>query len=207
VPTVEVWQARLAQEDDVVGRLAALLSPDEHERAARLANPGRWIVARAALRVVLAGRLDAHPRDVAFAIGPHGKPELPAGATRFNLSHSGDLAVIALAEHTELGVDVERTSRRSAAIERTLTAGERAALGGADRHTALLRVWCRKEAMAKAGGGGLGWAPEAFDTSRPGELSLTDLRLDDGYVGALAVHGGPPVLVRHRVDLARAPGG
>ena len=54
-----------------------------------------------------------------------------------------------------------------------------------------MRLWCRKEALAKAIGGGLGWAPEAFDTTRPGPYWLTDVPVRAGYVAALAVAGGP----------------
>jgi 4'-phosphopantetheinyl transferase len=168
--------------------LEGLLSEDERERAARLADRERWVVARAALRTVLARELAIAPAELRFALGPHGKPELPGAALRFNLSHSGDRAVIAVAG-VEVGVDVERTARRSRAVERTLTEGERAALTGPDRHVELLRIWCRKEALAKALGGGLGWAPETFDTTRPDGHVLADLDPGDGYVGAVAVAG------------------
>jgi 4'-phosphopantetheinyl transferase len=202
VRTVEVWQAALAQPPELVGKLESMLSDDERERASRLAAAPRWVVARAALRIVLAGHLGLHPRDVEFAAGPHGKPELGGSALRFNLSHSGDLALIALAENVEVGIDVERTSRRSKAVERTLTAGERATLDETDRHTGLLRIWCRKEALAKALGGGLGWAPETFDTTRPGNFQLSDLLLhDDGYVGAVAVEGDDAEIALYRVAL------
>jgi 4'-phosphopantetheinyl transferase len=202
VRTVEVWQAALAQPPELVGKLQSMLSDDERERASRLAAAPRWVVARAALRIVLAGHLGLHPRDVEFAVGPHGKPELDGSALRFNLSHSGDLALIALAENVEVGIDVERTSRRSKAVERTLTAGERATLDETDRHTGLLRIWCRKEALAKALGGGLGWAPETFDTTRPGNFLLSDLLLDDdGYVGAVAVEGDDAEIALYRVAL------
>jgi 4'-phosphopantetheinyl transferase len=196
---VEVWSVELAQPPDLVARLRALLSDDECERAARLAAAERWIVARAAVRIVLGERLGLPPAEVAIATGRHGKPELAGTPLRFNHSHSGDRALVALARGVEVGVDVERIARRSSAIERTLTEGERAALAGGDRHTELLRIWCRKEALAKAIGGGLGWAPEAFDTSRPDGHTLVDLELEEGYVGALAVAGRPPRVTHHRV--------
>jgi 4'-phosphopantetheinyl transferase len=201
VHTVEVWQATLAQPPELVGRLTRMLSDDERERAARLASPDRWIVSRAALRIVLAGRLATHPEDIELAVGPHGKPEIAGSPVRFNLAHSGDLALIALTSDLEVGIDVERTSRRSTAVERSLTPAERASLDGDDRHVELLRIWCRKEAMAKADGGGLGWAPEAFDTTAPGDLSLSDLALDDGYVGAVALTGPLPEIALYRVAL------
>jgi 4'-phosphopantetheinyl transferase len=199
VRTVEVWQAALAQPPERVRGLERMLSAQERQRAARLTAPDRWIAARAALRIVLAGHLPCHPSDVELTVAATGKPEIPGSPLRFNLSHSGELAVIALTRDAEVGVDVERTSRRSRAVERSLTPGERATLDGTDRHRGLLQIWCRKEAMAKAGGGGLGWAPETFDTTAPGSLSLTDLILDEGYVGALAIEGPPPDIALYRV--------
>jgi 4'-phosphopantetheinyl transferase len=196
VSNVEVWQVELAAGE--AGRAAALLSHDERERAARLKRPQLWIVARAALRTALGGRLGVPAAEIAFAEGPHGKPELPGSRLRFNLSHSGERALIAMADGVEVGIDVERTARRSHAVERTLTEGERAALRGVDRHVELLRVWCRKEALAKAIGGGLGWAPESFDTSCPDGYALVDLELDAGYVGALAVAGERAVVQARR---------
>lgn len=193
---VEVWQAELSVP---VARAAALLSADERARAARMAAPERWIAARAALRTVLAQRLDTAPETLVIATDEHGKPELPGNRLRFNHSHSGDRALIALAEGVELGVDVERTARRSAAVERALTAGERAVLTG-DRHLALLQVWCRKEALAKALGQGLGWTPERFDTTRPEGHVLLNLTLDPGYVGALAVAGDAVEVSYRRVE-------
>ncbi len=200
VVDVDVWEVELT----ATRRLEALLTGAERERAARLRHPGaaeRWIVARAALRIVLGERLSAAPQDVVFGEGARGKPELPGARLRFNLAHSGDRALVALAEGAEVGVDLERTARSSRAVERTLTDGERAALNGPDRHTELLRVWCRKEALAKAIGGGLGWAPETFDTSCPEPYSLVDLALDGGYVGALAVEGRAATVSVRRLDL------
>lgn len=192
---VEVWSVAL---DEAPDGLAALLSAPERARAQRLAAPDRWVAARAALRLVLAERLGTAPARVAFEEGPHGKPAV--AGLRFNLSHSGATALIAVADEAEVGVDVERTNRRSHAIERTLTAGERAGLDGGDRHLQLLRIWCRKEALAKALGRGLGWAPERFDTSRPEGHVLHDLELPAGYVGALAVAAERIEVIRRRFE-------
>ena len=197
---MHVWSVELAQPPARLPELEALLSEDERERAARLADGARWVVARAALRTVLARELSVAPSELRFALGPHGKPELPGAELRFNLSHSGDRAVIAVAR-VEVGIDVERTARRSHAIERTLAAGERAAIGDADRHVELLRIWCRKEALAKAIGGGLGWAPETFDTTRPDGHVLADLDPGEGFVGAVALAGAQLELELRRLDL------
>jgi 4'-phosphopantetheinyl transferase len=189
---VDLWQVVVSPDSDAAGRLIAATTDEERERAARLRTPGhaeRWLAARGALRRVLGERLDRAPEALTFAAGPHGKPELPGVPVRFNLSHAGDVALIALAD-VEVGVDVERLARASRAVERALTDGERAGLTADDRHAQLLRMWCRKEALAKAIGTGLGWAPERFDTSVPGGYWLTDVRVAPGYVAALAVEGG-----------------
>lgn len=167
-------------------RLRGLLSADERTRADRFKRPGhseRWTVARAALRILLCARIGCVPEEIQFGVAEHGKPFVPGSPLRFNLSHSGSLAVIALADDADVGVDVERPGRAVRAVERTLSPAERAS--GDDP----LQLWCRKEAWAKATGGGLGWAPEAFDTTRADGYALADLELEGGYVGALAVEG------------------
>ena len=191
---VEVWQV------DLEAPAPPVLSADEHDRAARYARGDdgrRWAAARAALRVLLGERVGRHPREVAFTHGPHGKPHVEGGPC-FNLSHAGAIALVALAGGREVGVDVERTDRRSHAILRALTAPEREALGERPAHLDLMRTWCRKEALAKATGGGLRWAPERFDTTAPGGFLLEDLDVAAGYVAALAVEGDAPYSISPR---------
>jgi 4'-phosphopantetheinyl transferase len=193
VRLVEVFQVDLRS--DPRG-FAGLLAADERARAAGRRDGATWAVARGALRALLGERLGLAPADVQLSAGEHGKPEVPGAALRFNVSHTGELALIALAER-EVGVDVERLDRTSRAVERTLTPGERAA--GPD-HEGLLRIWCRKEALAKAIGGGLGWAPERFDTTAPGRYTLADVPVRAGYVAALAVAGDAlEVIMRERL--------
>jgi 4'-phosphopantetheinyl transferase len=195
---VEVWLVDVSPGSDRPQRLIAATNDEERERAARLRMPGhaeRWLAARGALRTLLGERVGVAPGAVEFASGPHGKPALLGEELQFNLSHTGDLALVALGG-VAVGVDIERLDRSSRAIERALTSGERAALSADDRDAELMRVWCRKEALAKAIGTGLGWAPERFDTTAPGGYWLADLPVADGYVAALAVAGGPA-----RVDM------
>jgi 4'-phosphopantetheinyl transferase len=191
---VEVWQV------DLDAPAPPVLSADEHERAGRYARGDdgrRWAAARAALRVLLAARAGMDPREIAFTHGPHGKPHVEAGPC-FNLSHAGGIALVALAGAREVGIDVERTDRRSHAILRALTDAERLALGERPAHLDLMRIWCRKEALAKATGGGLRWAPERFDTTQPGGYALADLDVAAGYVAAIALEGDAPYSISPR---------
>jgi 4'-phosphopantetheinyl transferase len=169
---IEVWRVDLDAPADL-----ATLTSEERARAER--NP-RWGAARAALRQLLDGR------ELRFT--EHGKPWVEGGP-RFNLSHTGALALIALSATREVGIDVERADRRAQAVIRSLTATERQLLGAAPTAEQLLQTWCRKEALAKAIGGGLNWRPQDFDTTAPGGYALTDLDAGTGYVASLAVQG------------------
>src|SRR4051812_15630768 len=117
---VGVWRADLAQAA-ARGEAERLLVPSERERAARFAAAAdgrRWAAARGILRALLGALTDADPHALRFAEGPHGKPALavgPRGApaldVRFNLSHSGDVALYAVALGREVGVDLELPRR------------------------------------------------------------------------------------------------
>jgi 4'-phosphopantetheinyl transferase len=95
----------------------AVLSEDERTRAARFVRARdrrRFARCRAVLREVL-GRLLGEPAaSLRFRAAAMGKPELdhrpddPRSQWRFNVSHSSDLALIAVYRGREIGVDIER---------------------------------------------------------------------------------------------------
>ncbi len=81
-------------------------------------------------------------------------------------------------------MDVERPGRNAAAVERTLSDGERAS--GDD----LLQLWCRKEALGEGHGRRpAAGRPRPSTRRRSNGYALADLALAGGYVGALAVEG------------------
>lgn len=191
------------------------LSTDEHARAERFvkARDGRKFVrCRGALRAILGGLTDVDPREVAFQVGPGGKPMLPDGPWRFNVSHSGELALIAVAKDVELGVDVEQyrpIQQSDRIVESYFTAAESAEfrrLDEGDRAEAFIRGWTRKEAVVKAQGVGLaglatefetlfgpGRPPESFRRCEPMDevrgWRLWEVSPRPGYVATLAVAG------------------
>jgi 4'-phosphopantetheinyl transferase len=188
--TVEIWTIAF---DLDAGPLAATLSAAERERAARFhsrEHERRWAIAHGALRTILAERLGCEPAAVEFRSGEHGKPELAGREPCFSLSHCDDLALVAVAD-AEVGVDVEPASRRVDAVPRVLTPAELATLPADGREAALLRLWCRKEALAKARGTGMAIEPERLDTTRPDPFVLLDLEVP-GHTAALAAEGEAP---------------
>jgi 4'-phosphopantetheinyl transferase len=195
---VHVWRARLdGRGAEVSPSLENVLSADETARAARFCfsrDRERYISSRVMLRSILGRYLDCAPAEIRFAYGPHGKPALAdtKPAMRFNLSHSKDLLLLAVAHEREVGVDVESTEREvdfGALADRYFTSEEaqevrRAPL--AARSWKFYEVWTSNEARLKAIGTGLGG--EWRDVDR-GRWSLVNLCPADGFAAALAVEG------------------
>ena len=195
--SVHIWRADLA----AVGEgLEDLLCAAELARAAQIVPQRRraeWTRSRGVLRALLARYLSADPRELRFALGPYGKPALhrevpgkarnprgPAASDlRFNLSHSGNLALVAVSSGREVGVDVERPRAR---------------------HTAeFLRAWVAREATVKCDGGGLLASSQGFRPPGPleegrcrkgssprADLWTAALDLGPHAVAAVAVEGG-----------------
>jgi 4'-phosphopantetheinyl transferase len=145
------------------------LSPTEHARAARFGTDllrQRWIAGRATLRFLLGSALGIEPGVVQLRHGPRGRPEIAGtGAPDFNVSHTGDTALIGigvrLGAGERIGVDIERADRSVNAdglARKFLGERERAALAPLDadaRRLCFLRLWTCKEAMSKATGDAL----------------------------------------------------
>jgi 4'-phosphopantetheinyl transferase len=215
---VHVWRAEL-NHSGTAQSFFRILAPDERSRAEKFyfqKDRDRFIIARAILRVILSQYLHVEPDQVRFCYGPYGKPALIGiegdKAVRFNVSHSHDLALYAVARGREVGLDVEymREDFASEAIaEHFFSRGEVEALRElpANRRTeGFFNCWTRKEAYIKGTGLGLSLPLGQFDVSlvpgdpaallsvrenSPGasEWSLRELRPGLGYAAAIAVAG------------------
>ncbi len=152
----------------------ASLSAAEHARAARFVferDRRRYLAAHAGLRQLLAARTGVPAAALVFDEGPFGKPSLAhPSRCAFNMSHSEDVAVVALADADvgEIGVDVEMLramSDVSALARQNFSAAENdelSATAAQDQSLAFLLGWTRKEACLKAIGSGLSIAPNIF---------------------------------------------
>jgi 4'-phosphopantetheinyl transferase len=152
-------------------RLQRFLKPDEHARATRFRTwelMSRFVASRAALRAVLSGSLGMHLVDVPLAYGSYGKPYIPGSAIGFNLSHSADCALIAIALDWEIGVDVERVrpiADRDDIARQHFCPEELADLLSLEaglRDRGFFACWTRKEAYVKALGEGLNATLNSF---------------------------------------------
>jgi 4'-phosphopantetheinyl transferase len=210
---LHVWTLHLDVPAEIRARLGGLLAEQERERFERILTPAaraRRVVARAGLRLLLARYLGIGPREVELVEGTRGRPELdgPRGFS-FNLSHTADLAVFAIARRAAVGVDIEALDRRAPTrglIERTLNTRERERVmrADADRRTAaFLEYWTVKEAYVKALGVGLALDLRKVGVERcadrprldlpqgSGEWRVRRLRPRPGIVGAVVTDGAP----------------
>jgi 4'-phosphopantetheinyl transferase len=199
---VHIWRAAL---DETGWPDAHRLPAPERERAASFLReePGRrWVAARWALRRVLEGYLEEPAAEIELELGDNGKPRLPNGAgIEFNLSHSNGLALVAVAEGREVGVDVELIEPGRDLVglsERALSQEEAAAVraaSDAERPPVFYAAWTRHEASLKCLGTGLGAnANGQFPTSegenRPlanGAMAVENVDVVPGYAAAIAV--------------------
>jgi 4'-phosphopantetheinyl transferase len=214
---VHVWRATLAWPEAAACRLEQCLAADERDKMQRFRfekDRRRYLVGRGLLRSLLGRYLDVSSQTLRFETTAAGKPYLASGQKQlqFNLAHSGEYVLIAIADRRAVGVDVEE-------IKDDFDAGEIAGnffspneqrdlemLTGRARIEAFFECWTRKEAYVKARGEGLSLPLDQFDVSlRPGEPArliatrpdpaearrwqLSGLDVADGYKAALAVEG------------------
>lgn len=227
-----VWRFLATPEVTRVG--APLLSAAERQRASRFATVAleqNYVALRGLTRHML-GLYLGHPGEqIAVEEDAKGKPHLavphlPAAPLAFNITHSGNLLLFAVARGMEVGVDVEQVrslgERERDALDlarQSCTAAEVAALTAlppAGRPQAFAAIWTRKEAVGKACGEGLGLNfrsfcvpfPETSGTalvpSAPGRpahaWTVTALDIGHGCVAALA-SAKPPAALLFGTDL------
>ncbi|MCO5090980.1 4'-phosphopantetheinyl transferase superfamily protein [Bosea sp. (in: a-proteobacteria)] len=215
---VHLWCCRTDLGETEAAERRAILSGPERARADRfrVAQAGiAFVAARSWLRQVLAAYTQVPAARLRFGETASGKPFLADGdadrPVAFNLSHSGDLAIVAVTAGLAVGVDIERVRPVppdvAAACMTPAEAAALAALKPESRDEAFIRCWTRKEACLKATGAGLNTPPSSVavsldplsaqvlavgsDAGEAARWQLADLRPAPGYCGALAArrHG------------------
>jgi len=207
IARVLIHSISLTASDGELARCRAILNDEERTRADRFRfekHTRRFTVARAFLRETLGEVTGRAPESIEIALSPYGKPLVEG--VEFNLSHSSELAVVAIAD-SRVGIDVEKVRERPAMemAERFFAPDEIEQLRSAspdDRQHAFFRCWTSKEAYLKARGEGitlpLDWFSVSLDRDAPALLrardddpsrwSLSRVDVAEGYVCTVAVY-------------------
>jgi 4'-phosphopantetheinyl transferase len=149
-------------------RYAQLLTPDEHAKWQRYRfdkDKHQHLVTRALIRTTLS-RYEPRvtPADWRFELNAHGKPAIANPLDQplhFNLSHTQNLAALAVTREAAVGVDVEKikpVDHVRGLAERCFADEEIGYVFDGDQNALLQRffkVWTLKEAYLKARGCGM----------------------------------------------------
>lgn len=165
---IDLWQFSLEHE---ISNARQLLNADEQARADRFyfsRHQRRFSTARATMRIILARYLNTAPERLEFTYNAYGKPEvINSQKLHCNISHSGDLALLAVGKGYPMGVDIENYSARpyegianSLFSDQELKEFQKVPL--ALKPAVFFHVWAQKEAFIKACGLGLSYPTKEF---------------------------------------------
>ena len=223
---IHVWRSDLSVSALEIVRLKLIISLDERERAERFnfeCDRQRSIIGRGRLRLLLGKILGLPASSLRFEYDGFGKPKLTSTQEQrlqFNVSHSGDLVLIAVTRGRAVGVDVERIRGDidvDGLAKRFFSTNENERLNpltGRRRYDAFFTCWTRKEAYLKGRGDGLSLPLDQFDVSflpdeeprlletrfDPAEVrgwTLRSVNVPSGYVASLAAEGTDWNVVYH----------
>ena len=160
----------------LLSRYNNLMTPEERARQQRFKFPHHQhdaLITRAFVRTVLSHYADRQPEIWRFEKGDQGKPEIidPPLNLRFNLSHTENFIVCAIALKHDIGVDVEWLERQADALsiaDRFFSPLEVSELFSRPQNTQESRFfdyWTLKESYIKACGQGLSIPLDQFSFS------------------------------------------
>jgi 4'-phosphopantetheinyl transferase len=174
---VDIWKVQLDQLETRVSQ-SNNLSSDEIARANRFhfeKDKDMFARCRSVLRGILSDYLGIPGAEIRFEYLKGGKPRVVVGQNpcglQFNVSHSANVALIAVGSEHRLGVDIEKIRSDVdvvALAERFFSVRERSelrALPDRLRLVGFFASWTRKEAFLKATGDGLSFPLADFSVT------------------------------------------
>jgi 4'-phosphopantetheinyl transferase len=218
---IDVWRVKTADNLALITQLIKLLLPDEVKRAERYyqeKDRQRFIISRAALRIILGRYLGQQPEDLRFEIGPNKKPFVKTTGTsvNYNVSHSDEWVTIAVSK-TKVGIDTEKIDRSFAYKEilaDNFSEEEIRFINQNNPEEKFILLWTRKEAITKLTSQGLDERLKDIPSIDGNHLTnniiinsskaikLVSFRLDNGNLATLAYESETSIAIQFRdIDL------
>ncbi len=166
---IDLWQFSLTED---LANAEKILNEEELARANRFyfsQHKRRFSTARATLRIILARYLNTSPARLEFSYNYYGKPKVVnSSRLQFNLSHTGDLAILAIGKGFPMGVDIEKFSSRDykELAQHSFSPQEYEEflkVPPALQPATFFHIWSQKEAFIKACGLGLSYPTKDFN--------------------------------------------
>lgn len=150
--------------------LLGTLSADSRQRLQTMRDrrraefvTGRWLLRRAAACLLEGNESDPLPPVTERGTGLPAVPALDDAGRGYSLSHSGDLAAVAVSDSGPVGIDIEQMKSVrdiDGLLRETASAGDQAryqsAADEAARRSVFYGYWTRKEALIKLRHAGIG---------------------------------------------------
>ncbi len=193
--TADIWSVNIRHDREFIVNNMFYLNREEMCRCQRFLKEDdrlRFAGGRIFTKLIAAEYLKKSPADMIINTPKNGKPVI-MGDTKleYNISHSGDMILLAFSASAEVGVDIEKKDPHidAALLSTVLHPHEKEAVlrCGADE---FYTIWTNKEAYVKAVGKGFFISPESFFVHKNGTVSVTEeyrvMRIDryDGYSAA-----------------------
>lgn len=188
-PTIKLWHGDCAGSETKYPHYWRILDQTEQQHANSIKNVQlhrRYVEVHARLRILLGDAVNTAPEQLRIQKAEFGKPYLvDYPDLTFNLSHTGNMMVVAIAYNCELGIDIEQCKPRenlAALVDKCFAEEEKSYWQDTpvpQQTQVFYRFWTRKEAFVKATGRGiaLGLRQCVINPQNPREL----LRIPDGY--------------------------
>ncbi len=177
---VHIWLNYLNVHEARIKHLYPLLSDIEKERSERFKfykHRKAFIASHGFMHSVLENYIDTSASEIDFSHSDHGKPSLIEKQNpeniQFNLSHSNNIAILAVCKQHPLGIDIEFAEKKldwKGISKRFFTPDEQTnffSLSEEAQKDAFFQIWTRKEAHMKVTGQGLSLAPTQFEVTVP----------------------------------------
>lgn len=175
---IKIWMTNpdVVRDTDLLAEYRSLLSIDELEKQRRFhhsADRHRYLVTRVLARTVLARYTGIPAASLEFTENTYGKPAVSNAGERsqsisFNISHTQGLIVLGVAQHNQIGVDIENYSDHEPLFDLAdQFFGEKeiadlSNLPSRKRSRRFFELWTLKESYIKARGMGLSIPLDAF---------------------------------------------
>jgi len=211
---ITVWRIPLQASDRMLAQLQSLLSDEERRKVSQFKSDihrRRYIIRHAAMRRILSTEAQCAPEELSFTQARFGKPLLqdPFEGMQFSLSHSADMALLAVCPYGAVGIDLEEQRPLAdlhSLVTQVCSAVEtRLIVGSTDAQQMFYRCWVGKEAVLKCIGRGLQVSTKGFsvldaqgdlmyspalplECSNASSVALQLLdKLPHGFVGAISI--------------------
>ena len=173
-----------------------ILSVEEKKRLSKIKNASSrrvFISSRVVMRKLFSGYLGGSPDNIEIDVQPEGKPFLKNSPARleFNLSHCGEQILLAIANQTAVGVDIEaiRPVKNWQQIARKVFSESQLEKLDSSPNSSIdfLPLWTEFEAHQKLVGSGV------FGRQQQSLVSHETITFsaDAGYIAALAFYAAP----------------